>query len=231
MSRLVNRCILATLALLAVAAPASARDVDFGETARLVAAAPGVDANVRRCWFAAFITDRDPSGTNIRAAPSPRGRVLRRIPNSRFEAGERVAPEMRVLGSRNGWFLVSDVGWGGYDLPASTLFPGVGWIVGSRLSAVFEHPHLLAEPRLESARLAPLYGELPNGHVFGSDSLPPPRLHDCTGSMVEVTYQLPGRGPMRGWAHGACANQVTTCGGGQRLVVENQGRLKWSDED
>jgi hypothetical protein len=56
-------------------------------------------------------------------------------------------------------------------------------------------------------------------------------VHGCSGSMLDVTMRLADGRTVRGWSGGACANQVTTCGGGGRIAIERDGRIVPSDDD
>ncbi len=58
--------------------------------------------------------DPDPSGLNIRAAPSTDAEIIGRVPPAKAQAGDSYAAEFGITGSRNGWFLGSRVKFADY---------------------------------------------------------------------------------------------------------------------
>lgn len=219
--------------MLAVVLPAfaQARFIDYDKVAAAVRAAPGAKSGVKLCWFAANIVDKDKSGTNLRAGPSTLARVIKRIENRRMEAGTEIWPEMQVIGAKDGWFLVRQVHWAGYDQDEKMIHEGPAWIAASLVSATMEGISLYKSPGPKPPVIRELRGKAPDGSDWSALDLPVKRMHDCSGSMVEVTFTLPNKSEVRGWANGACANQVTTCGGGHMLVHEKGGRLVPQEED
>src|ERR1700692_1012491 len=76
--------------------------------------AAGVAANVdttgvTACGVSGWSKDPAPSGLNIRAAPSADAEIIGHVPPPKAQAGDSYAAEFRIVGSRNGWFLVSRV--------------------------------------------------------------------------------------------------------------------------
>ncbi len=217
--------VLALMALGARAQSAEEEPIKPEQVPVLVRAAPGVDASVRLCWFKGYLQDKDPAGTNLRAAPNARAEVLARVPNRRDEAGIMIAPEFQVIGSKDGWFLVRNMRWEGYDLPGAPIFSGTAWVSAALVGAVMEDIDLRQRPEPKSPLVMKLRGKGPDGQEWSAGDLKVQRMHGCSGSMVDVTFELPGKKTARGWASGACANQVTTCGGGHLLVHERKGAL------
>lgn len=198
--------------------------------AAAVRAAPGTGPRTRLCRFSAYLTDRDPAGTRVRLGPGASARVLKTIPNGRDEAGDRIAPEFQVIGSQDGWLLVRNIGWAGYDLDTKTIEHGPGWIAASLVGVSIEGQSLRERPESRSPLVTTMLGQRPDGSQLGPGDVRLIRIHGCSGSMMDVTVQLPTGKSVRGWADGACANQVTTCGGGHRLVVEKGGALFFEDQ-
>jgi hypothetical protein len=184
-----------------------------------VRASPGFDRSVRLCLFKAYLNDRDPTGTNLRAAPGGKAAILKKVPNSRAEAGQRIAPELEVIGSKDGWFLVRNIHWEGYgDGVAALIFKGPAWVSATLVSAEMEGTGLRQRPEPDSPLITP-----PASASMADKRLR--RMHGCSGSLVDATFDLADRTQIRGWSHGACANQVTTCGGGHRVLFEKDGKL------
>lgn len=192
----------------------------------LVRAAPGGGKGVNLCSFAAAL-NRDQNGpVSLHAGPRTSARVLARLPTFREEAGERLSPEFRVIGSKDGWLLVQNVGFDGYDLPARRLHRGAGWLHGSHVHFQIEGPWFFEAPHPESRRIANrVSAETPEIETRLVS------IHGCSGSMFDVTVELPGKKMLRGWGFGACSNQVTTCGGGGRIAIEKAGRIIVYEQD
>src|SRR5581483_3413643 len=95
------------------------------------AAAPAVDtAGATACHVHGYLTDKDPKGTNVRAAPSANAPIIGHLPASYSEPGsdEDFAVEFTIVGSKNGWMLIRHAKTGMYgDGPEKTIFAGPGW--------------------------------------------------------------------------------------------------------
>ena len=180
---------------------------------------------VNRCWVPGALDHRVTNQVAIRAAPRSDARVLKTIPSFRLEAGERIAPEFQVIGARAGWLLIHDVGFAGYDTPARTLLAGSGWIEARRMHVQIESFRLYRDPDPRSPLAADMTPSSP------SEEARLVMVHGCSGSMLDVTMRLRDDRTARGWSGGACANQVTTCGGGHRIAVEKDGRIvQWNND-
>lgn len=224
MSRLVVLvAILASWPLQAIAQ--SNTPSKYTEIAATARAAAGWHRGARLCSLSAFLSDRNSAGTNLRAGPSASARIVKRIPNARDEAGERIAPEFDVIGSAGSWLLVRDIRWAGYDLDPELIERGPVWIASALAGVTIEGLELLREPHPGSPIVAPLRGLRPDGSLWTSGDTRLVRIHGCSGSMLEVSIEFPTGGQARGWANGACANQVTTCGGGFLRIIESGGAL------
>jgi hypothetical protein len=213
------------------AQPAQAQDFGPERVPALVRSAPGFDPALRLCWASGYLQDRDPRGTNLRAGPSAGAKILARVPNRRIEAGTAISPEFQIIGSMKGWLLVRDVRWAGYDLPPAKVYAGMAWVSGALVGVSIENLDLLQRPEPNSPLVMKLLGETSDGKPWSAGDLKIRRIHGCSGSMLDVTLELPGNRTVRGWASGACANQVTTCGGGQGLIYERDGALVPQESD
>lgn len=74
----------------------------------------------------ALVSDADPAGTNLRAAPS--GEVLGVLS---FGTGPRI---VRVLESKKGWFRVRPFPLEEYEIEGASTVPAEGWMHGSVLA-------------------------------------------------------------------------------------------------
>ena len=156
----------------------------------LTAAAPvRGPAEAPACDISAYLTDPDPLGTNVRAAPSAQARVLQVI-------GAEGSGVAAITGFRGGWFRVARIDDAETD---ARLFEGEGWVHASLLGLDVAN----ADPRLYAARdrrsrvLARL---TPDGTRL--------TLIGCAGEWAQV--RAVGR---VGWLSraGQCSNPLTTC--------------------
>ncbi|MCG7392148.1 SH3 domain-containing protein [Microvirga sp. ACRRW] len=223
-----NRRTLALALLLLTPAIAEAKQWRLLEPAEIPAAAAqatGFRTGVNLCWLNAYSDDSDPKGTNIRAAPSRNAPVIGTIPQKRAEAGTEIGPEFQVIGSTDGWLLIRQAIWRGYERDEKLLFKGPGWIAAGLVSFSVEDPLLRAEPHMNARTIMELTSAQDAESSWGPDSVIIKRAHRCSGSFVEVDLETPDGRKARGWANGACANQVTTCGGNPSAVEERAGKL------
>lgn len=192
-----------------------------GLAALCLAIAPAAAAQVEtagatQCRTAGYLTDKDPRGTNVRAAPRGDAPIVGRLPpRARLEPGsdEIVGAEFDIVGSKDGWLLIRNALVGDQSKPA---FKGTGWISGKLVSFTLGGNRLLDAPEMDAKTLAKLSGETKGGSGYGPDSYAVLQIHGCESHFVEVTVQLhrsviPGGKPMRGWVEKACSTQLTTC--------------------
>jgi hypothetical protein len=143
----------------------------------------------RSCAISVYVIDQDLKGMNIRAAPSPKARVLKVVngPNSGTTT---------VRGYQGGWFRISAIAAAEED---SILFKGDGWVHGSLLhvDVASGDPNLYEGP----SRRSPLIRHL-TGDQQGVT------LVSCSGDWAQVRV-----GRTLGWlsAAGQCSNPLTTC--------------------
>lgn len=139
-----------------------------------------------KCNLKSYIDDRDPNGTNIRAAPDKNSAILQKIENNDVI--------VTVTGFSDGWFEISKA----EDIGGGTIFQGSGWIhsslLGMQIAAA--DARLYALPKKNSRILLKLKPE---------DAV---KLIACQNDWVKI--QASGK---IGWLapRGQCANPVTTC--------------------
>lgn len=186
---------IALLLVVAGSAPVSAMDTD--------------EAGVASCKISAWSTDKDPDGLNIRAAPGTDSPIIGKIPPPTLLEGDPFAAEVRITGSKDGWFRIgiayfTDYYWHKKD---QVYFEGEGWVSGRYLGLSIEGRHLYRDPSHTAPVVADLYKEIERG---GPDFFVIERLHACRGYWLEVEGTFFGA-RLRGWTRDTCASQVTTC--------------------
>jgi hypothetical protein len=175
-------------------------------------------AGTEPCDIAGWSNDPDPAGMNVRAAPGPSARVVGKVPppwkapDPSGDRGETFRSEFRIIGYRDGWFLIRDISAPGvaygerYPRNRPQPYRGQGWVsarlVGAALANGGMPPgRLFLAPSAHAAtRPAMRQGEpVSTGDIVE-------RLHACSGNwgLVEIEGA-------RGWWSGICANQVTNC--------------------
>ena len=177
--------------------------------------APKLPAGVEPCSMTAWSNDKDPAGLNVRAEPSAKAKVLGIVPPPRvmpkkYDAfgPEPVKAEFKVIGYRDGWFLIDEIKAPGvpYDAPYPASLPkpfkGRGWVAGNKVGAA---PAFTGLPfgRLYKAPHVEARHEMRTG---GTDN-PFARVLSCSGAWGQVEAE----GGKRGWVRGLCSNQATTC--------------------
>jgi hypothetical protein len=178
---------------------------------------PKADASgATQCEVHGYLTDTDPKGTNVRAAPDAHAAVIGHLPPEYSEptASESFAVEFTIIGSKNGWLLIKAAETGQYgDGPTKTVFAGPGWISGALVGFTIGSNVLRSGPAKTDKEVVRL---IDTDKGYGPDSYAVKRVHACQGHAVEVTAVLApslekNAKPVRGWARHVCANQVTTC--------------------
>lgn len=176
------------------------------------------------CNLGAWSEDRDPHGLNVRAEPSVKARVLGTLPPPyRLKmGGSENTPEggwlteFRVIGFKDGWFLIEGAQPPGlsyedekkYPRNAPKPFPGRGWVAagkigasyangGTRMGGLFQAP--FTDAKWTPARRKP-------GGALDTDG-GPKRILACSGSWALVESE----DGVRGWWRSLCSNQVTNC--------------------
>jgi hypothetical protein len=166
------------------------------------------------CVLSGWSSDSDPAGLNIRAAPRADAEIIGRVPQPRQGAdGKPVeeAAEFRIIGSRNGWFLITGVKFVGYysdDGKDRAVFAGPGWVFADKVRFLINRPEVRGAPAGNAQVLSRLQSADRTG---GPDSAKIDHVFGCSGAFAEAAVHMDGERPTRGWVTGICSNQVTTC--------------------
>jgi hypothetical protein len=167
-------------------------------------------AGVTACALSGWSNDPDPSGLNIRAAPRADAEIIGHVPPPEAQAGDRYAAEFRIIGSRNGWFLVSRVKFTDYGRGKGDrlLFGGSGWVFADKVRFVINRAEVRGAPAENAQIVATL--RTADG-ASGPDSATIDHVFGCSGAFAEAAVHMEGQRQARGWVTGICSNQVTTC--------------------
>lgn len=200
-------------------------DTDFAKLhADLAAKRPTLPDGTEPCDLGAWSVDKDPNGLNVRAEPSVKARVLGTLPPPyRLKLGGREntpdggwLTEFRIIGFRDGWFLIEGAKPPGKDYEDETTYPrnapkpyaGRGWVAANKVGASFANGYTRAGGLFQApfvdAKWMPAQREL-GGPIDGDGG--PKRLLACSGfwGLVE------SHDGVRGWWRSLCSNQVTNC--------------------
>lgn len=147
-----------------------------------------------KCSHGGWVEDKDPKGTNIRDAPSLKGKIIGNIPHAEDD-GEQAM--LDIIGYSNGWLKIRFA----ETVNGDQLFNKTGWISAKMVTANVEtgssKPAVLyALPKRSSRKI----GTIPNDTLIRIVGF------DCFG--FKVSYK--GK---TGWlkADDVCGNPVTTC--------------------
>jgi hypothetical protein len=210
---------------------------DDAAAAARVASAPTPEATgaADRCAFGAFVQEDDPAGLNVRAAPSPAGRILGTLPPSVSTADSpdfKVRIELDVVGQKDGWFHIEHARDNEQltGKAARKVVAGDGWVSGHKLTVKSQATQGHAAPDAHS----PTVLSLGDADGFDGDALVgASHLVGCHGiwALIELdTARLPADvraqlkvaagGPAgsttahpRAWVDRVCGVQETTCEG------------------
>lgn len=176
--------------------------------------------DVEACSLGAWSNDIDPKGLNVRAAPAANAPVLgivpppRRLPKEHEFSSDPVKAEFRIIGHRDGWFLIENIKAPGvaYDAPYPRHLPqpfkGRGWVNGRMVGAAYANGGLPAGRLYLSPNADAAYKDTADkdGNPIGADGSPA-RILACSGwwSLIETKEQ------QRGWLRTLCSNQATNC--------------------
>jgi len=177
------------------------------------------------CQLHGWSIDIDPKGTNVRAAPSAKARVVGKLPAYVVTGGGLSGGygiEFDIIGSHNGWLKIT----GAKDdpdrsgKPPRSTYAGTGWISGNLVWFAVQSRLGYAEPDSSSARLLDLmYGNWLAERAKiervvacqGKWALLDFRLLDPTDNLIPLPKAQRERG--RAWFRGICGAQETTCDG------------------
>jgi len=177
------------------------------------------------CQIEGWSIDTDPKGTNVRAAPSVKARVVGKLPayvvrHDTYSFGI----EFQIIGSHNGWLKIT----GAKDdpnrsgKPLRRTYAGTGWIAGNLVRFGVQSGLGYAKPDAGSARLL----DLGSGDWLISDRGEIERVVACQGKWALLDYRLiqqrdarshlvplraAERKRGRAWFRGICNSQDTTC--------------------
>lgn len=156
-----------------------------------------------RCDLAAWVMKGAPAGLAVRAGPGPGYPAVATVPGPYSDGAETYFPEVKITGSRDGWFRITEIIidlYGGLPTDPVTTFKGEGWLPGNVLRLWVESGRLRSRPS----------DDAPIASTFASDDFKIDTLHACTGFWIEVEGNYADKRP-RGWTTDVCASQVTTC--------------------
>ncbi len=167
-------------------------------------------ANVTACALSGWSSDPDPAGLNIRAAPRADAEIIGRVPRPAPQAFDRYAAEFRIIGSRNGWFLITGVKFADYGSGKGdrVLFGGPGWVFADKVRFLINRAEVRGAPADNATVLATLRT---SDGASGPDSAAIDHVFGCSGAFAEAAVHMDGQPQVRGWVTGICSNQVTTC--------------------
>ncbi|KYK43760.1 hypothetical protein A1D31_17170 [Bradyrhizobium liaoningense] len=198
---------------------------DFAKLhADVAAKRASLPAGTEPCDLGAWSIDKDPGGLNVRAEPSVKARVLGTLPPPyRLKlGGSENTPEggwlteFRIIGFKDGWFLIEGAKPPGKDYEDEKRYPrsapkpygGRGWVASNKVGAAYANGATrmggLFQAPFVDAKWMPAQREL--GGALDTDG-GPKRLLACSGywGLVE------SHDGVRGWWRALCSNQVTNC--------------------
>jgi len=176
------------------------------------------------CDLGAWSEDKDPAGLNVRAEASVKARVLGKLPppyRLKMGGAENTPDggwltEFRIIGFKDGWFLIEDATPPGKDYEDEKRYPrnapkpyaGRGWVAASKIGANYANGYtrmggLFQAPYVD-AKWMPASRKL-GGPLDTDDG--PKRIFACSGHWALVE----SHDGVRGWWRSLCSNQVTTC--------------------
>jgi hypothetical protein len=190
------------------------------------------------CEIEGWSIDADSKGTNVRAAPSVKARVIGKLPRYVNNENYRFGIEFEIIGSHNGWLKIT----GAKDdsdrsgKPTRPTYAGTGWISGNLVRFGVQSGLGYARPDAASARLLDLgyeYKDRLGQTKFDRDWLISDRgeierVVACQGKWALLDYRLlrerstydaliplsaAQRKRGRAWFGGICGDQETTCDG------------------
>ena len=188
-------------------------------SANRAAAQGDLPAGVTACEFNALAGQDEPGGPALRDAPSPDGKVLGRLPaikdeHTGFYGGDGELPEFKVIGFRDGWFLIEGAA---YPEPYRPKLPaGRGWLESKSVTTHLFRETLKKAPGNDLPDVTYLYGTI-DGIPYQPYSLDIKML-GCSGRWFEVEIHQPdGKTPagkpasmdgtVRAWTDRSCTTQ------------------------
>jgi len=182
-------------------------------------------ASVTACQFDAL--SNPPNGEKnlmLRDAPHSDAKVLAPLPaveitNESFTSSHREMPQFRVIGFKDGWFLIEDPH---YPEDSQPLYTGQGWVDGQFITTRLYRDTVKKAPSYTADDVVYLNGEDTDGVTGNPYSTPVSRIMGCSGPWFEVQSWLPGaktpsgqpapgKGIVRGWTDRSCVQQDGPC--------------------
>jgi hypothetical protein len=170
------------------------RSLAAGLGALAVFAGAVAEAQTTACDVALNITDQDPAGLNVRAAPG--GAII-----TALKARNRWV-QVEVTGAEGAWARIDKATFISEDNAGGTvIYRGVGWVAFSKLGIEELNPQstIFAAPSDDAQTLLKINeddeAKIPKAEVLG-----------CEGTWLKVRVK-----GLVGWTQNFCANQFTTC--------------------
>jgi hypothetical protein len=205
---------------------AASTEADYLELHRKLAdSAAKLPPGTVPCSLGAWSEDKDAAGLNVRAEPRANAKVLGKLPPPfKFKARNRSEntpeggwlTEFRVIGFKDGWFLIERATPPGKAYEHESVYPkkppmpygGRGWVAGNKIGAAYANGDtrmggLFQAPHVDS-KWTPAKTSL--GGDVGPDG-GPKRILACSGTWALVD----SHDGVRGWWRALCSNQVTNC--------------------
>lgn len=168
------------------------------------------------CELEGFVTEIDPKGLNVRERAAKGAKILGVIPPALFEKKESglgylVKPEVKIIGSENGWIKIKDAREAGIfeeliGLKPRKMYSGVGWVYGQHLTVKSQAKSAYAEPTKKSRILHSESAEMNFDRI---DSF---QLLGCQGEWAHV-FDKDLKKDHQYWLDKICGLQETTCSG------------------
>jgi hypothetical protein len=152
-------------------------------------------AGITACGFDALANDPQPAGLAIHDAPRSDAPVLGRLPAIRDADASAYGrdgeiPEIHIIGSKDGWFLVEGAAYQEPSRPK--LYAGRGWVDGKLITTHLFRDTLKKTPSNTAADVVYLSGTDPEGFSYSPYSLEAGQVLGCSGAWFEVELWLPG---------------------------------------
>jgi hypothetical protein len=160
------------------------------------------------CAFEGWVTDEDPNGLNVRAAPSAKARVVGTLPPPALDPdlGMKVGAGVKVIESRNGWFRIGNPAWS-RNLGGNPNGPK-GWIYGRYISFALQTDKAFAKPDPNSRVVASAWRDRHGIRQIGYR-----HPTECRGEWVRLLVKGHDGRERLGWVRGTCPIEETSCDG------------------
>ncbi len=182
-------------------------------------------AGVTACRFDALSNPPNGQELVVRDTPGEEGRVLGPLPAVEVKdfssaGSHREVAQFRVVGFKDGWFLVEDAQYP--TAPQAPPYTGRGWVDGNFVGTQLFRDTLKKTPGYAAEDVTYLYGADADGIPGTPYNFPLKRIIGCSGPWFEVEGWLPGaktpsgkpvagNGMVRGWTDRSCIRQDGVC--------------------